>query len=723
MMPNSTSSEKPYHRLLAVLLICFSFAMSAWISRAVFDRLPHLEDEMAYLYEARIIAGGHLVIDSPEPRQAYWQPFVVDYNGNRFGKYTVGWPAQLAVGMLLGQPWVMNAFFAAMTVALVYRLGREIFSPDVGVFAAALTAFSPMALLLNSTIMGHTSALFAATLFMYAYWRIERGRQPLRWGILAGLALGLLVTNRPLTAIAVAAPFVAWSGVRLLRTLIADVRARNTPEITQSADSLETQPPFPANMQDEVGAQHAAPLPTSDIQDNDVGLTQLTAFVGATCDPSVHQRVAPTGNLPQVRKPYDVEARPLNDAAYNPDETYAVPLQTASHLRSSGAFLSTLSPLLIVGLITLVMSLSIPLFNYLAAGDVSKNLYTLVWSYDRVGFGEGYGQHVHTLEKGVRQMRFDLSMMAADLFGWQLEGRFVPNLTGGSRWEASAMTAADGSLNPEVADHLLNQGDFYPLFGISWVLLPFGLIIAFRSRALPLALWFVIGLAGLAIPFLIGDLDTIRTPSIAWIVIIGLMGWLAAPLLALKDRVHVWTWLLVSVALALIVVHMAYWIGSQRYSTRYYSEGLVSLALLSALPLAWFARQPVRAVRPLAYGLLGAALVYSLVSYSIPRISVLHRFNLMSHDLVEAVEQRREGDQPVLVIVTGDNVRWRSYGPLMAVTSPYLDSPIVAARASNTIPRDEIIARFPDRQIIDMEAEENQSWFADEVPTDAEAVG
>ena len=680
MMPNPSAREKSYHRLIAVLLVFVSFALSETISRVVFDRLPHLEDEMAYLFEARIIAGGNLVIDSPEPRQAYWQPFVVDYGGTRFGKYTIGWPAQLAVGIWIGQPWVINAFFAAMTVALVYRLGREIFSPDAGVFAAALTAFSPMALLLNGTLMGHTSALFAATLFMYAYWHIERGRRLRRWGIVAGLALGLLVTNRPLTAIAVAAPFVAWSGIRLLRTLVVDIRGRQTQDTVETGEeigipdaldqTMDTALPEPDPQPEDIGVRHVLPLISSDSLRRQIARRQITSRRG---------------------KP--------------------------------GAFLSTLSPLLVLGVITLVMSLSIPVFNYLATRDISKNLYTLVWSYDRVGFGEGYGQHVHTLEKGVRQMRFDLSMMAADLFGWQLEGRVVPNLTGGSRWEASAMMAADGSLNPEVSDHLLNQGDYYPLFGVSWVLLPFGLIVAFRNRALPLALWFIVGLIWLAIPFLTGDLNTIRTPSIAWIIIIGLLVWLMAPLLVLKDRVHIWTWLLVSVALGLIIIHMAYWIGSQRYSTRYYSEGLVSLALISALPLAWLARQRIRGIRPLVYVLLGLALAYSLFSYSVPRISVLHRFNLMSHDLIEAVEQRREGDRPVLVIVTGDNVRWRSYGPLMAVTSPYLDSPIVAARTSNTIPRDAIIARFPDRQIIEMEAEENQSWFVDEPPPEPDAVG
>lgn len=623
MMRNLTRAVKPYHTIIALLLAFFSFAMSAGISRGVFERLPHLEDEIAYLYEAKIIAGGNFVIESPQPRQAYWQPFVVDSAGQRFGKYTPGWPAQLAAGVLLGQEWVINAFFSALTVALVYRLGREIYSPDVGVFAAGLTTFSPMALLLSGTLMGHTAALFALMLFIYAYWRLERGKHRLRWGLAAGIALGLLVTNRPLTALGAAAPFIAWSGVRLLRALLASFQASR----------------------DAARAQHAAPL------------------------------------------------------------------QSAADNGRTRVLLHTLSPLALLSIIALVMSLSIPLFNYQATGDASRNLYTLVWSYDRLGYGEGYGRNGHTLEKGVRHMRFDLSLMAADLFGWQLQPLTDEN------------TAPDTPLYTE----LTFESDYWTQTGVSWLLLPFGLIVAYGRKSLRVAFWLLLGFVWLALPFLTRDINHIRDPQIAWIIVIGLMLWLVAPLLVLRNRVHVWTWLLMSVALALIIVQLTYWIGSQRYSTRYYFESLPALALISALPIAWLCdsqnRLRISGIRPVMYVVFAALLVYSLFFYSLPRISVLRGYNMINRQIIEAVEGRREGDSPVLVIITGDDVRWRSYGALMAMTSPYLDSPIVAARASAAISRDAIIERFPGWQIIDMQAQENTSWFVDEGPPEDFGVG
>jgi len=518
----------PLLQLLALALVLVSFVMSALVSRLVFERLPHLEDEVAYLYQAKIFAGGHLVIESPQPRRAYWQPFVVDYNGNRFGKYTPGWPALLAVGVVFGQPWAVNAFLAGITVALVYRLGREVFNAETGVIAGALTAFSPMALLLNATLMGHTAALCFTTLFLYAYWRMERGRQPLKWGIIAGAALGLVVINRPLTAIGVAAPFVIWSNIRLIKSFFQMVESESRRFVME-------------------------------------------------------------------------------------------------HLR----------PLIALGAVTVLISAAIPIFNYAATGDPTTNLYTLIWSYDQVGFGEGYGRNGHTLEKGIRHARFDLSLMAADLYGWQL-----------------------GAITPELQQHLLTEGDYWPLVGLSWILLPFGLAIGWQRR---------------------------------------------------------WTWLLAAVPLALVVVHLAYWIGSQRYSTRYYFEGLTALSILSALPLAWLWRRiPDNLIRGL-WGLgFFVFLLYILYTYTTPRISALYRFNQIGQPQIEAVQARRDGDRPVLVVVTGRDVRWRAFGSLMAVTSPYLDSEIVVAW-DNLTPgvREQILARFPDRQVIEIDAAGNEATFRD----------
>jgi 4-amino-4-deoxy-L-arabinose transferase-like glycosyltransferase len=567
---------------LVVALALFSFGMSAVLSRTVFERLPHLEDELTYLFQARMIARGDLTIPSPDPRNAFWQPFVIDRSGQRFGKYPVGFPAQLALGEWAGAAWVVNASYAALTVALVFALGSAIFDRRVGTIAAALTAFSPMALLLNSTLMSHSSALCFTLLFVYACWRLEHGQRTTLWGIAAGVGLGMVIANRPFAAVAIALPLVVWSGVRLLNVLRTDRRR----------------------------------------------------------------------------------------------------------------LWRTLQPLLALSVVALLFAATIPLYSLIAVGDPTVNLYTLVWQYDRAGFGDCCGRNGHTLATGFAHVRFDLSLLAADLFGWQI-----------------------GTFSPQVIQHLRAASDYYPNIGVSWLLLLPALVVAFRRRVIGVARWLLLGFgwAWLAVS---GTPQTFATTQAAWLWVGVSLVWLLLPLLWWgwrRDTRHVWTWLLIALPITLIVLHLTYWVGSQRYSTRYFYEGVGALAILGALPLAWLVQRGGRAMS----GCVLMLLLIALVNYSLPRINTLFRYNNVSQCWIDTAVAQRTQDRPLLVIVTGTNLTWRSIGSFMAVTSPYRDSDIVAvynrvANPDSDGDRARIIAQFPERQVIDLRGEGSEAMFVDE---------
>ncbi|MEL7234330.1 MAG: glycosyltransferase family 39 protein [Chloroflexota bacterium] len=516
-------------RFFAICLVFVSFFLSAHLSRTVFERLPHLEDELAYLYQARIFARGDVAIDTPDPRSPFWQPFVVDYEGNRFSKYTPGWSAILSIGVLLGATWWINAALSALTVALTYRIGEEIFSPDTGLIAAVLVTFSPIFLLLGGSLMGHTAALCSAMLFTYAYWRLEQEKHPVRWGALAGVALGLLVANRPLTAIGVVTPFIVFSLLRLVWVVI--------------------------------------------------------------------------------RQPEKLWWR--------------------------------LAPLLTLGVVALLFAPAIPAYRNAVAGDPTLNLYTLVWEYDRVGFGEDVGRFGHTLEKGIRHTREDFTLFAADLFGWQF-----------------------GGLTFEQRQHLLIGTREYPGTGYSWVLIPLGV------------------LAGLI---------------------------MHAP----RRR---WTLMLLAIPVSVIAVHLAYWIGSQRYSTRYYFEGMAAAALVTAILPGWLAARS-RIARAGVYVALVLFTGYFAVTYTFPRIRLLHSYNHVTQARIDEINAMRQTDKPVVVILSGDDMTWRSNGTLMGVTGPYLDTDIVLARdRTDGRYRDDIIAMFPDREIIELNGKRSKSWLRIDAP-------
>lgn len=590
--------------MIVIGLALFSFAMAAVISLNVFERLPHLEDELAYLYQAKVFARGDIVGPVLTPTSAYWQPFVIEHSsGARFSKYTPGWSMLLAVGINLGEPWVINAFFAALTVALVYRFAGEIFGRDAGLFAAALTAFSPMALLLSGTMMNHTAALFFTTLFFYAYWRITRRRRAMLWGALAGVALGLTIINRPLSAVAVTVPFILLSLIRLGGDLIK-ARAR---------------------------------------------------------------------------------------------------------------FLPTLAPLVTLSVIALTISAAIPVYNYAATGDPTKNLYTLVpgWQYDRVGFGEGYGRNGHTIHKGVLHARYDLSLTAADLFGWQL-GVFTPETP--EQYDSRVPDENRDCRNlaqsqATLQQHLRTCSAYWPVVGVSWILLLPGMLAAFRRDWA----WFWVVIGVLWILLLPMAYDRALVPWIAAGVL-----WMLAPLVFIVRRADadpraLWGWLMFAVIVSVIGIHLAYWVGSQRYSTRYYFEALTAAAIISALPLAWLVTKARRSwMRMAIYAGVAAVCAWSLFMYSVPRISALYGYNRVTRAIIDAVHERRQTDQPVLVLVTGDTPRrWRSQGALNAVSSPYLDSEIITAWYDGESMRELLVRSFLEREIIELRADGENAYFED----------
>jgi 4-amino-4-deoxy-L-arabinose transferase-like glycosyltransferase len=162
------------------------------------------------------MAMGRLTVPSPAEPGSFWTPFVLDYRGQRFGKYTPGWPAMLAVGARAGVPWLVNPLLAACALYLVYRLGQTLYGTRTGILAAALGLLSPLFLVLGGSFLSHIASM--VWLLLFSLWFIWTVQDRSRWYALgAGLALGVAFLIRPLTAVAWAAPFAVYALVRLLR--------------------------------------------------------------------------------------------------------------------------------------------------------------------------------------------------------------------------------------------------------------------------------------------------------------------------------------------------------------------------------------------------------------------------------------------------------------------------------------------------------------------------
>jgi len=205
---------------IALLLSLLAILAAYQVHDRVFERMAHLEDEMAYLWQAQVIARGELMLPSPPSPKSFLYPFVVDYQGQRFGKYPIGWPVVLSFGERLGLRFIVNPLLAGFGVWLTYLLGKRIFGQTVGLLAAGLTLTSPFFLMNSGSLLSHPLGLVLSLAFTLAWLDafVYNFTSP-RWlpALVAAAALGLLALSRPFTALCVGVPFVFHGLVLLVR--------------------------------------------------------------------------------------------------------------------------------------------------------------------------------------------------------------------------------------------------------------------------------------------------------------------------------------------------------------------------------------------------------------------------------------------------------------------------------------------------------------------------
>ena len=476
--------------VLALLLALSGLVITAWVSDAVFERIPHIEDEFAYLWQAEVMAEGQISQPSPEKPRAFLVPFVVDHEGQRFAKYPPGWPAALSIGALVDLPWLVNSLLAGFSLWLIYRLGTKLLGRGLGLLAELLTLSSPMFLMLSGSLLSHTLSLFLALAFQLAWLDSFplRGVSREQWApdkliLIAGAgSLGLLVLTRPLTAVAVAMPFALY-GVYLL------VRG----------------------------------------------------------------------------KPRDKKK------------------------------------LLILALVTIGIASLLLIWQWALGGSPFRNLYTLWWPYDRLGFGPDVGvtESGHNLCWALQNTRFNLSVGLHDFFGWPY---------------------------------------------LSWLFIPFGLIVLCPRRDSQLVL---------------------------------------------------------AVFISLVIAYGMYWPGSWLYGPRYYYEGLPSVTICSAAGVSWLGgwlgkwRGQVRWRRLSVFGLAALLVAQNTIFYIPTRVWGMRGLYQITREPMDALSQIAADD--VLIIV--HTQKWFEYARLLLLVEPYREGNLKICSSYGAEADEDVIRIYPGRRI------------------------
>jgi dolichyl-phosphate-mannose-protein mannosyltransferase len=214
------NSYKSMHPVIAPAILCLtSLLVILCLNTFVFQKTYITDDENAYVLQAKIIEGGHIFAPSPPVPQNFNNWFILT-DGIFTGKYTLGFPVILAIGHIIsGSYYFLPICLSILTVLLFYLSGKELFDRNTGLLAAFFLSVSPFFLFNSSTLLSHSTTLFFVSLFFLFYFKGLK-KFPFLFGIICGLAIGMTLNIRPLTAVGFGFPFGIYLTERVIRRKI-----------------------------------------------------------------------------------------------------------------------------------------------------------------------------------------------------------------------------------------------------------------------------------------------------------------------------------------------------------------------------------------------------------------------------------------------------------------------------------------------------------------------
>ncbi|MGB7731417.1 MAG: hypothetical protein WBL50_25575 [Candidatus Acidiferrum sp.] len=178
--------------------------------------VPFVHDEFAYLLQADMFAHGRLAFP-PHPMARYFETIYVIFSPTYSSSYPPAQAALLALGQLVGHPWIgVLLSSAAMSAAILWMLqgwlpaqwallATILFALRVGVISYWMNSY-----------WGGAVAGAAAALVVGALPRIQK-HQKLRDALLMGIGVAVLANSRPLEGLIFCVPVAVAMGAWLLK--------------------------------------------------------------------------------------------------------------------------------------------------------------------------------------------------------------------------------------------------------------------------------------------------------------------------------------------------------------------------------------------------------------------------------------------------------------------------------------------------------------------------
>lgn len=185
-------------------LFCASgvFLTTTFLSLVIYQRHPHVQDEVLYLYQARMLSQGMLTTPAPEAPEGFHIYMIPFRSEDWYSPFPPGWPALLSVGVLLKVPWLVNPTLSAVNILLAYSIFASLFPRRYARLATLGLAASPWFLFMGMNFMSH---MFMLTCGLAAGLALLSAIKQPRWilGLTVGAFIGLLSLIRPMDSLVI----------------------------------------------------------------------------------------------------------------------------------------------------------------------------------------------------------------------------------------------------------------------------------------------------------------------------------------------------------------------------------------------------------------------------------------------------------------------------------------------------------------------------------------
>ena len=186
--------------------LLFIFFLLLFINIFYLEGTPHVPDDAAYLFMAKIFATGHilpLIPVSPEHFDFFPGILTVD-SGKWLFQYPFGHPMLLALGVLIGIPNAIPPLIGMLVVLLLFLIAKAVYDTKIALIVSLFPLFSPFFLENAASFMSHNTSSFYLLLSLFCLISYFKNQRQSFFPLLTGFFLGLLFSTRPLTGV----PFI-----------------------------------------------------------------------------------------------------------------------------------------------------------------------------------------------------------------------------------------------------------------------------------------------------------------------------------------------------------------------------------------------------------------------------------------------------------------------------------------------------------------------------------